>query len=421
MNHRIEMEYSKLLQLSASGSIQQVQMQRNRLQTLDRNQEISADNWLKIDLVVCLRQRDSQKVRQILQQAESLDEMTFTAIESTLRLAPEAVSIEFLEWSKAVLSSVTKKKPPKSKGAFKLGGVAAMAIPAIALLLVLFGRSGSSASESLFELDTEALVVRVSPATMLYVQGIEFFSEEDGTRGWLPYSRGSAWAISSTRFVTNRHVVEVDENMRLEVQSLRSLGLKPSVKSYIFPVVPLISKDLQHAHMELAGGFVVAVPVTSPRLSGDHDLATGQGMDWTFDVTCETTPNLSQGQKITAVGFPAEADDLLQWSLDEALGPEQLDAFSFTTGQQNVVAIAADRLGAECFFPSVFVGQVSKIHETLPTFSHTAPAGGGASGSAIFDHYGRVVGLVTAGTTVGGIATANNIALRSTAVDSLFD
>ena len=39
MNHRIEMEYNKLLQMAASGRLQQVELQRKRLQTLDRNEE----------------------------------------------------------------------------------------------------------------------------------------------------------------------------------------------------------------------------------------------------------------------------------------------------------------------------------------------------------------------------------------------
>ena len=64
MNHRIEMEYNKLLQMAASGSLQQVQLQRKRLQTLDRNEDLSRDHWFKIDLLLALRQRDSQKVMQ---------------------------------------------------------------------------------------------------------------------------------------------------------------------------------------------------------------------------------------------------------------------------------------------------------------------------------------------------------------------
>lgn len=424
MNHRIEMEFNKLLQMAASGSLQQVQLQRKRLQTLDRSQELSQGHWSKIDLLIALRQRDSQRVMEILQQVDAPQELQFASMEPALRLAPESISLEFLEWCEAVLAAGIKKSPAKSKGPLKLGAFAAVLVPIVALLAVVFGRGWSSTPETIFELDSQELVARVTPATMLYVQGVSFMKEdEEGTlvRGWAPYSRGSAWSITPTRFITNRHVVEEDDEFKELISYLREAKLRPSVESYVFPVVSSISEDMPHPYVAFSGGYVVAVPVGSLRLSGDHDLATGQGLNWTFDVTCEISSSLSQGQKISAVGFPAEADDLLQWSVNEGLGPEQFAPYSFNEEQKNVVAIASSAFGPECFFPSILDGRVSKLHETLPTFSHTAPAGSGASGSPIFDEYARVVGVVTAGSTSGGLATANNIALRASTIETLFD
>ena len=172
MNHRIEMEYNKLLQMAASARLQQVELQRKRLQTLDRNEELLRDHWSKIDLLVALRQRDSQKAMQILQEVDSSEEMTFASMESMLRLAPEAVSMEFLEWCEAVLTAAVKKSPARPKSSIKFAAPAAVLVPVVALLAVVFGRGGPSSPNTIFELNSEELVARVGPSVMLFCRGV---------------------------------------------------------------------------------------------------------------------------------------------------------------------------------------------------------------------------------------------------------
>ena len=414
MNHRIEMEYNKLLQMAASGRLQQVELQRKRLQTLDRNEELLRDHWSKIDLLVALRQRDSQKAMQILQQVDSSEEMTFASMESTLRLAPEAVSMEFLEWCEAVLTAAVKKSPARPKSSIKFAAPAAVLVPVVALLAVVFGRGGPSSPDTIFELNSEELVGRVGPSVMLFCRGVEFTREEDGKRGWIPLARGSAWAVSSQLLVTNRHVVEGEQST---VNMLRELGAKPVVKNYVFPVVDSLVDNSPHQSLESSQGYIFAVPVGSPRLSGDHDLAACTVRDWTFDVVCGIEDNIAAGQSITVIGFPAVADELLAYSEESGIAPEELDVFAFSDESASVITVAADALGQECFFPSVLSGQISKISQVQPTFNHTAAAMSGASGSPIFDNYGNVVGIVAAGRVDG----SHSIALRSATLDALID
>ena len=109
---------------------------------------------------------------------------------------------------------------------------------------------------------------------------IEFTRPEDGTRGFAPWSRGTAWAMTESRVVTNRHVIETSIDLDSEVRELRQLGLKPVVKNYLFPVVSGRIPDVPFARMPCSRGSIVAVPVTKVRLSGDHDLASCEGLDW---------------------------------------------------------------------------------------------------------------------------------------------
>lgn len=413
MNHRTELEYGKLLRLAVTGKTAQINQQRRRLATLDRNEELEASAWSKIDLLVKLRERDSNGVFQIVQTLESMEGFTYQDLKPLLGSSPEAITHEFLTWCEAILLAAERKSFAQSRSLPNFKPVALVAVPLLALMVVFGGFFGEKPTLH----SSQQLSDRFGPAIMLFCQGIEFTRPEDGTRGFAPWSRGTAWAITESRVVTNRHVIETSIDLDSEVRELRQLGMKPVVKNYLFPVVSGRIPDVPFARMPCSRGSIVAVPVTKVRLSGDHDLASCEGLDWVFDTTCTTSFDISLGQKITAVGFPASADEILQWSVEEGIAPEQFDNFSFSGDEANVVTIVADVWGSECFFPSVLDGQISKIHESLPTFSHTAPTSGGASGSPIFDEYGEVVGVITAGSTID---ESNNIALQSVAVEELF-
>ena len=77
MNHRTELEYGKLLRLAVTGKAAQINQQRRRLATLDRNEELEASAWAKIDLLVKLRERDSNGVFKLFKHLSQWKDLHF--------------------------------------------------------------------------------------------------------------------------------------------------------------------------------------------------------------------------------------------------------------------------------------------------------------------------------------------------------
>lgn len=422
MHDQLRQELLGALNRSRTGDPVRIDGDLRRLRSLDVNGKISPSEYLRIEFLGRSRTGRFSEATEVLRKLVAIPTSDLQILITDMRATPEMQHQQFLEHlaaSERLVAQAMKRRQRATggsagrvEGRSRRVGSRLMAVAGVLLLIGL----GSAAvwygwdrfGESSTEKDDATLASKVGgdipestdrnsvlPADAIgdvenhvVVAMFEARIAIGDEIRWVPVGRGTAFPISPTLFLTNRHVIEFDENGRDELTAGWEDARTGEEVSILDTRVVLVGR--------FGFGKAREIParVRFKGVGKNDDLAV-LSIEEPGSFSCRFAPVPPQRSQVFAIGFPGVSAGLATslGSMDQLI--EKIEHFLGKDLQPDGSLDLVKLIGPMNLEPTSNDGIISKTHLQEGILQTNAIISGGNSGGPLLDANGRVVGINT--------------------------
>ncbi len=416
MHHQLEQELRATQHAIITGPVLEIRSRIGRLRSVDMHREIPEIEFQRLELAASIREADESEARRLWQQ------LIFRAPEGLGPLLDrlERCAQGSQPWMQALLLDLRVElqrasTPPPVAGTLGRGSrrLLVAGVSAVFAFLVIglvswrvgwidgmlpegwrVGDGGTPIIPSTTPVAADApdgvLSIADLKRQIVMVVNEARILNADGTDRWVPIGVGTAFPVTSSIYMTNRHVVEASPEDLEEAESLWSSIIQNNI-------------DIAETRVIVVGQFGLGVTCEKPasvafvaQRNKNDDLALIEVLGANAEPLrfAKVPTTLS---RVVAVGYPGVSQEISN-SLGSTDGNLAKVRQLFGDGLEPDGSLDLVRFfGDYSKEPTSTSGEVTKEEVESGIVQHNAIIAHGNSGGPLLDAFGRVVGLNTWG------------------------